>query len=242
MSRRLLLVDDDDSIREIARLSLERVGGWEVVEASSGLDAVAALERGESFDAILLDVMMPVLDGPSTLARLRAGALPPTVPAVFLTAKLQPADCERLRAAGAAGVIAKPFDPMTMPGELERLLGGRLAEVDPALAAIWSKSKPAIERRVASIEAAIEAIAGEDGAATEREAAIAEAHRLAGLLGTFGLDRGTELARELEVALEQEAGTARLYTLATELRDLVAGAAGHGQAFRAARARRGALW
>lgn len=121
MSPRLLLVDDDEAIREIARISLERLGGWEVVEAGSGAEAVAVAEGG--FDAVVLDVMMPGLDGPATLAALRDGPLPAAVPAVFLTAKLQPADRERLRAAGAAGVIAKPFDPMALATELEQILG-----------------------------------------------------------------------------------------------------------------------
>jgi CheY-like chemotaxis protein len=123
MSRRVLLVDDDDSIREIAQLSLERVGDWEVVAVASGQEAVeAALARGP-FSLVLLDVMMPGLDGPTTMARLRQGPLPAEVPVVFLTAKLQPADRERLRKLGAAGVIAKPFDPMALAAELDEILG-----------------------------------------------------------------------------------------------------------------------
>jgi CheY-like chemotaxis protein len=123
MSRRLLLVDDDEAIREIARLSLERVGGWEVVAVADGRGAIDAVDGACPFDAVILDVMMPGLDGPTTLARLRAGPLPADVPAVFLTAKVQPADRERLYALGGAGVIAKPFDPMAMPAELDRILG-----------------------------------------------------------------------------------------------------------------------
>jgi two-component system, OmpR family, response regulator len=123
MSRRVLLVDDDDSIREIARLSLERVGDWEVVAVGSGQEAVEAAARGP-FSLILLDVMMPGLDGPTTMARLRAGPLPAEVPVVFLTAKLQTADRERLRELGAAGVVAKPFDPMTLAAELDQILAG----------------------------------------------------------------------------------------------------------------------
>ena len=124
MSGRLLLVDDDDSIREIARLSLERVGDWEVVAAAGGAEAIEIASGDGGFGLLVLDVMMPGIDGPTTLARLRAGPLAATVPAIFLTAKLQPADRERLRALGAAGVIAKPFDPMALPGEIERILKG----------------------------------------------------------------------------------------------------------------------
>ncbi len=123
MSGRLLLVDDDDAIREIARLSLERVGGWEVVSAAGGGEAVEIVEDGAVFDVVVLDVMMPGIDGPTTLERLR-GSLCADVPVIFLTAKLQAADRRRLHALGAAGVIAKPFDPMTLPGEVERILEG----------------------------------------------------------------------------------------------------------------------
>jgi CheY-like chemotaxis protein len=119
---RLLLVDDDDDIRTIATISLERVGGWTVVAASSGARALELAAGEEPFDAVLLDVMMPDMDGPATLERLRGGPLGPTVPIVFLTAKLQPADQERLNRLGAAGVLAKPFDPMSLPKDLERVL------------------------------------------------------------------------------------------------------------------------
>jgi two-component system, OmpR family, response regulator len=122
MGRRLLLVDDDDAIREIARISLERVGGWVVVAAASGEAAVEIVETGAVFDLIVLDVMMPGIDGPTTLGRLR-GPLPPTVPVIFLTAKLQSADRAWLLGLGAVGVVAKPFDPMALPAEIDAILG-----------------------------------------------------------------------------------------------------------------------
>jgi two-component system OmpR family response regulator len=122
MARRLLLVDDDDAIREIAQISLERVGGWAVVAAGSGEAAIEIVEAGGAFDLVVLDVMMPGIDGPTTLARLR-GPLPASVPVIFLTAKLQAADRARLLALGAAGVIAKPFDPMALPVEIDAILG-----------------------------------------------------------------------------------------------------------------------
>jgi two-component system OmpR family response regulator len=118
---RLLLVDDDEDIRAIARISLERVGGWEVVTAGSAGEAEAAA-RDAAPDAVLLDVMMPEVDGPATLERLRP--LIGAVPVVFLTAKTQSANLEHLTSLGAAGVIAKPFDPMRLPDELAALLGG----------------------------------------------------------------------------------------------------------------------
>jgi CheY-like chemotaxis protein len=122
MRRRLLLIDDEDDIRTIARMSLERVGGWSVIPVASGQAALEAAQDDGPFDAVLLDVMMPGIDGPATLQGLRDGGLPREIPIVFLTAKIGVADRERLYALGAAGVIAKPFDPMTLHEELQRIL------------------------------------------------------------------------------------------------------------------------
>jgi CheY-like chemotaxis protein len=122
MTRRVLVVDDDDAIREVAQSSLEIVAGWEVEVASSGLQA---LERAvaEPPDAILLDVMMPSMDGPTTFARLQADARTRNVPVVLLTAKVQPAERRRWEQLGVAGVLAKPFDPLELPGQVADLLG-----------------------------------------------------------------------------------------------------------------------
>ena len=119
---RILIVDDEDDIRAIAQLSLESVGGWEVHAVSSGRDALQAAAE-QSFDAVLLDVMMPELDGPSTLAALREAGHIDEVPVVFLTAKTQAAEQAELRAMGAVGVLAKPFDPMTLGDDLAAVLG-----------------------------------------------------------------------------------------------------------------------
>jgi two-component system OmpR family response regulator len=121
--KRLLLVDDEEAIRTIASISLERIGGWSVIPAASGLQALDAARDDGPFDAILMDVMMPGLDGPDTLARMREEGVPAQqIPVVFMTAKVGAAERERLLSLGASGVIAKPFDPMALPGELERIL------------------------------------------------------------------------------------------------------------------------
>lgn len=122
MSDRVLLVDDEDDIRTIAALSLERLGGWTVVTASSGDEAVELATHEAPFKVVLLDVMMPGSDGPATLERLRSGPLDAETPVVFLTAKVQPADRRRLHGLGAAGVIAKPFDPMLLSEQLRAIL------------------------------------------------------------------------------------------------------------------------
>ena len=117
-----LIVDDEPDIRRIAKLGLSRVGGMEVVEAANGAEALVRAKEDRP-DAVLLDVMMPGLDGPSTLARLREDPATSGIPVVFLTAKAIAAELERLKVLGAAGVLTKPFDPMTLARELRALLG-----------------------------------------------------------------------------------------------------------------------
>jgi two-component system OmpR family response regulator len=118
---KILIVDDEEDIRRIARLALGKVGKMDVVEAGSGTEGVRkALE--EAPDAVLLDVMMPGLDGPSTLAALRSNPATASLPVVFLTAKAMPGEIERLKDLGARGVLTKPFDPMTLAAELRAIL------------------------------------------------------------------------------------------------------------------------
>jgi CheY-like chemotaxis protein len=119
--RKVLLVDDEDDIRTVGNLSLSRVGGWQTVLASSGAEAVkkAAAERP---DLILLDVMMPGMDGPTTFTQLRAQEATATTPIIFMTAKIQKQEVARYLELGAVGVIGKPFDPMTLPTEIKKLL------------------------------------------------------------------------------------------------------------------------
>ena len=114
---KVLVIDDEPDIRKIAKLSLTRVGGMEVVEAGSGPDGVR-LAESERPDAILLDVMMPGMDGPATLAMLKAGEATSKIPVVFLTAKAMTSELDRLKALGAVAVLTKPFDPMKLSKEL----------------------------------------------------------------------------------------------------------------------------
>lgn len=119
---RILLVDDDDGIREVAKASLELVGGYDVATASSGQQGVD-ISRVDPPDAILLDVMMPGLDGPGTFARLQGQAETKHVPVILLTAKTQEADRRRFAELGVAGFLAKPFNPMTLSREVAEILG-----------------------------------------------------------------------------------------------------------------------
>jgi CheY-like chemotaxis protein len=122
MSRRILLVDDDALLREVAQSALELVGGWQVSTADSGGQAQQQA-RTERPDAILLDVMMPGLDGPTTVNALRADPVTRDIPIIFLTAKMPSDDLEEWRPLHLAGVIPKPFDPMTLAADMAALLG-----------------------------------------------------------------------------------------------------------------------
>ncbi len=115
----MLIVDDEPDIRQIAAIALERLGGFRVKTAASGAEALR-LAGVEVPDALLIDVMMPDLDGPTTLQRLRA--LGVTAPAVFLTARVQRQEVLRWQECGAAEVVGKPFDPLKLPDVIRRCL------------------------------------------------------------------------------------------------------------------------
>ena len=122
MAKRILVVDDDDDIREVAQASLSLIGGWDVSTAASGREALShATKQGP--DAILLDVMMPDMDGPATLESLRQNPATAQIPVIFLTAKVQSADRARLTGLGATALLPKPFDPMQLPVMVADSLG-----------------------------------------------------------------------------------------------------------------------
>ena len=123
-SRRILLIDDEDDIREIAALSLETTAGWEVTAAESGREGLSKATSWQP-EAILLDVMMPDMDGPQTFLALRHQPETAKIPVIFLTAKAQAAERRGLLETGANGVIAKPFDPLTLAAEISTILGWR---------------------------------------------------------------------------------------------------------------------
>jgi CheY-like chemotaxis protein len=118
---KVLIIDDDADIREIASLSLSRVGGMDVIEAPSGAEGVRKA-RDEAPDVILLDMMMPTMDGLQTLAALLAQPATARTPVIFLTAKAVGSDVERLTALGAAGVLIKPFDPRALSDNVRAIV------------------------------------------------------------------------------------------------------------------------
>ena len=118
--KRILYVEDEDSIRTIAITVLEAVGGFTVIACGSGQQAVEAAP-GAAADLILLDVMMPGMDGPATLQALRALPQTAQTPVIFMTAKVQAGEIQQYKSLGALDVIAKPFDPMTLSEQISEI-------------------------------------------------------------------------------------------------------------------------
>ena len=124
---KVLVVDDEDDIRRIAVISLSGVGGMVVAEASGGREGIRKA-REERPDVVLLDMMMPGMDGLATFEALRGDPETSGIPVVFLTAKAMSAEVDRLKALGARGVLIKPFDPMALARQLRDLLSaGRVS-------------------------------------------------------------------------------------------------------------------
>ncbi len=118
---KVLVIDDEEDMRMVAAMSLGELGGMEVLEASSAADGVNRA-RTEKPDVILLDLVMPEADGEAALRALQEDPATRGIPVIFLTGSGMAEEAERLRHGGARGVIYKPFDPLTLAGEVERIL------------------------------------------------------------------------------------------------------------------------
>ncbi|MBC3884486.1 response regulator [Undibacterium griseum] len=117
----ILYVEDDQDIQTVAQIALEVVGGFVLHSCSSGQQALSEVRQGYQPDLLLLDVMMPNMDGPTTLTELRKLPLTASTPVIFMTAKVQSAEVEFYKSLGAIGVIAKPFDPMQLSEQVRKL-------------------------------------------------------------------------------------------------------------------------
>jgi CheY-like chemotaxis protein len=127
---RILCTEDDPDIQAVARLALELVGGFQVLICGSGQET---LQKAADYapDLILLDVMMPGMDGPDTLRHLRADPATSHIPVIFLTAKAQPGEIEHYRSLGALDVIAKPFDPLNLPARIRQVVAESSGKPSP---------------------------------------------------------------------------------------------------------------
>jgi DNA-binding response OmpR family regulator len=122
MTKRVLVIDDEDGVREVIQFSLEAIAGWDVITASSGHEGL--LKAGnEQPDAILLDVMMPNLDGVATFQQLQRQPSTQCVPVILLTAKAQAREEKQFLQLGIAGIVIKPFKPQDLVQQVRTILG-----------------------------------------------------------------------------------------------------------------------
>lgn len=120
--KRILIIDDEQAIQAVASLSLKMEADWHVITANSGAEGIAIAEK-EQPDAILLDVMMPMMDGIETFKQLQQVPLTRHIPVILLTAKAQAAEQQQFQNLGVAGVITKPFNSLILASQISRLLG-----------------------------------------------------------------------------------------------------------------------
>lgn len=118
--RRILFVEDDPDIQTVAKMALEAIGGFTVLACGSGSEALSRLDEFAP-DLVLLDVMMPGMDGPATLGALRQSQAGRDLPVVFMTARVQAQEVAAYREMGAEDVIAKPFDPMMLSEQVQSI-------------------------------------------------------------------------------------------------------------------------
>jgi CheY-like chemotaxis protein len=199
---RILHVDDEQDIREVTEISLGLDPDFAVKSCGSGMEAIAVAAEWQP-DLILLDVMMPVMDGPATFAQLRQNAETAGIPVIFMTARAQAREVDRFRSLGAIGVIAKPFDPMT-------------------LAALVRRYAPAAESRISALRNTFLLRVREDAKALARlRAAIGDcdasatlrqieeiAHGLSGTASIYGFHRMSADAGAVEDAAADVSGAA----------------------------------
>ncbi|NWF59543.1 MAG: response regulator [Fischerella sp.] len=124
-TNKILVIDNEEYIQEVAKVCLETVAGWEVVTAGSGKEGISKAETSQP-DAILLDVMMPDMDGLTTFEKLQANPATKAIPVILLTAKIQATDRRRYAQLGIKAAIAKPFNPLELATQVASALGWNL--------------------------------------------------------------------------------------------------------------------
>jgi CheY-like chemotaxis protein len=122
VKRRILVVDDDDFARKAVAESLHTMAGWDVAEAYCGAQAIESAKQDQP-DAILLDVVMPAMDGPAMLGKLRSTRVTSHIPIVLLTAKVEAANNGSFAHLPVAGILLKPFDPSRLASQVANALG-----------------------------------------------------------------------------------------------------------------------
>jgi CheY-like chemotaxis protein/HPt (histidine-containing phosphotransfer) domain-containing protein len=196
---RLLHVDDEPDIREVAEISFGLDPDFKVRGCGSGEEALAVAAEWRP-DFILLDVMMPVMDGPATLVRLREDPRTAAIPVIFMTARAQAREVDRFRSLGAVGVIPKPFDPMTLAASVRSYVQPAPDPIDNLRAGFMKR----VKKDVAALS--------EDRAGLKDGSRLPDtldrikrtAHGLSGAGGIYGFAEISEAAADLEDAVIAE--------------------------------------
>lgn len=206
---RILYVEDEEVLQEIVSMALVDVAGYTLLACSSGPEAI---EKAPAFDPqlVLLDVMMPGMDGPQTLAELKEMPAMSKIVPVFITAKVRPDEVARLKGLGAVDVIGKPFDPMTLHEQIGAIWDDHAVPAQSVAVEVETAKFVQRFRQMASTARAPLAAAREDMLSGDEKALTkaledlrALAHRLSGSGGTFGFPRISEAAADLEDAAEE---------------------------------------
>jgi CheY-like chemotaxis protein len=212
--KKILLVDDEPDIRRIAEIALRAQGPVEIINASSGAEALA-LARQHRPDVVLLDVMMPGLDGLTALGELKRDPATRAIPGLVMTARASRAEQARYVDLGAADVVVKPFDPTTLIGRIEAVLSTHaLAEMetrlDAELAALRREFVERLPAQLARLDGLVAKLLGAMRPAAA-EALVselaAEAHRLRGTAGSHGFTAFAAAIERLEAALGDGRGS-----------------------------------
>jgi CheY-like chemotaxis protein len=220
-SLRVLHVDDEPDIREVVEMSLSLDPEFMVRSCASGADALAA-SVGWPPDLILLDVMMPAMDGPTTLKHLRARPDTTHIPVVFMTARAQVREIEMFVSLGAIGVIPKPFDPMTLAESVKAYARPSKAVLDTMRSGFLERAR----RDASALAPCREALASDGHSVRALEQIKMIAHSLAGAGGIFGFpaisEKSARLVRAAEAMLEGGAGATDVARALDELLDQIA--------------------
>ena len=200
---RILHVDDETDIREVVELSLGLDPDFTVRSCGSGKDALAVAAEWQP-DFILLDVMMPVMDGPATLIELRENARTADIPVIFMTARAQAREVDRFRSLGAVGVIPKPFDPMTLAASVRSYVQPAHDPMDDLRAQFLRR----VEKDTAVLSQDRLSLRGGIRLPGTLDRIKRMAHALSGAGGIYGFAEVSDAAAALEdAAIAEMAGT-----------------------------------
>jgi two-component system OmpR family response regulator len=222
---RLLHIDDEADIREIVEISLGLDPAFTIRSCESGAEGLAAAAEWNP-DVILLDVMMPVMDGPATLAGLLDNPATADVPVIFMTARAQARELDRFRTLGAIGVIAKPFDPMTLAASVRSYLPQSPDPLEKLRAGFAQR----VRRDIAALSEHCATLKDGTPPPPTLESIRHIAHSLSGAGGIYGFPEISTAAAAIEdAALAGLAGTLSARDLSAALNNLVAGATSAGK-------------